>query len=131
MALFQWIRKFKRNIHKNPKNNNETWKKNNPYFPTQFLRISSVFSHFLTNFPGSTSSVLHRELTIFLVEHRSPLELPKSLISREDEDELSLSSSSSFQIHPILLRWKSTNAWVFSRVPESRPYRLMACDDIG
>lgn len=52
---------------------NRNWKQN--YLPTQSLRISSVLSHFLTNLPGSTSSVLHCDLTTFLVERRSPSDL--------------------------------------------------------
>ena len=70
----------------------------------KFLRTSSVFSHFLMNFPGSTSSVLHCDFTTFLVEHRSPdllaLGFGKSLTSLVDE--LIWSGSSSFHIHPIL-----------------------------
>lgn len=38
----------------------------------QSLIISSVFSHFLMNFPGLTSSVLHFNITAFLMEHLSP-----------------------------------------------------------
>lgn len=66
------------------------------YRPTQSLRISSVLSHFLTNFPGSTSSVLHCDFTTFLVEHRSPDDPPLSPASESD------SPGSSLQTHPIL-----------------------------
>lgn len=58
----------------------------------QFLRISSVFSHFLTNFPVSTSSVLHWDLTTLVVAHRS-----------EELSRRTSSLLSSFQTHPIFV----------------------------
>ncbi|KAJ0952773.1 hypothetical protein HanPSC8_Chr02g0076161 [Helianthus annuus] len=69
------------------------------YLPTQSLRSCSVFWHFLMNFLGSTSSVLHCEDIIFLVEHRAS---DLGLLSSNFLILLEFSSSSSFHTQPIV-----------------------------
>lgn len=82
----------------------------------QSLRTSSVFSHFLMNFPGSTSSVLHCDLTTFLVEHRSPLDeklrFPK-LATSPEVDLLKSSGSSSLQTQPMISYYSDQSIKLF------------------
>lgn len=72
--------------------------------PMQSLKVCSVFSHFLTNLPGSTSSVRQLDFTTLLIEHRSSPDLALGFTSspispnpwpeaKESED----SSSTHFQ----------------------------------
>ena len=94
-----------------------TYIKIETYLPTHSLRSSSVFSHFLMNFPGSTSSVLHCDFTTFLVEHRSP-DLGFRLSLTSPADELLSSGSSSFHTHPILPNSSLSSASLrFSSLP--------------
>lgn len=74
----------------------------------QSLRTSSVFSHFLMNFPGSTSSVLHCDLTTFLVEHRSPMDEELGF-----SELLNSSGSSSLQTQPMICDYSNQTTKLF------------------
>lgn len=88
----------------NRKTREDPREKKMEYLPMQSLRICSLFSHFLTNRPGSTSSVRQLDFTTLLVEHRSSPDLGFRLTSspkpRPEANESDGSSSS--HVHAML-----------------------------